>query len=308
MIDPAHLGGKLALDASHLDNLKRAAHDNSPAALKATASQFEALFVNMMLKSMRAATPQDGPFDNEQSRTFTAMLDQQLSQSIAARGIGLADVLARQLSRTGGLDPASLPTTLMAPTAMPQDGQRQPSAHKPAPTSPLGIAAAAVERAAGKIARGVSDTVETFRRTMAGHAESASRASGIPASFMIGQAALESGWGRRQITGSDGTPSYNLFGIKATGGWTGKVVEAVTTEYIDGRPQKRVEKFRAYDSYAESFQDFARLIANSPRYEKVMANLDNAQRYAGAIQKAGYATDPAYADKLVSVIRRLAAG
>src|SRR5690606_39890434 len=133
-----------------LDNLKRAAHDNSPAALKATASQFEALFVNMMLKSMRAATPQDGPFDNEQSRTFTAMLDQQLSQSIAARGIGLADVLARQLSRTGGLDPASLPTTLMAPTAMPQDGgQRQPSAHKPAPTSPLGIAAAAVERAAG---------------------------------------------------------------------------------------------------------------------------------------------------------------
>jgi len=197
----------------------------------------------------------------------------------------------------------------MQPTAAPDDGgQRQPSVHKPAPASPLGIAAAAVERAAGKIARGVSDTVETFRRTMAGHAESASRASGIPASFMIGQAALESGWGRRQITGSDGTPSYNLFGIKATGGWTGKVVEAVTTEYIDGRPQKRVEKFRAYDSYAESFQDFARLIANSPRYEKVMANLDDAQRYAGAIQKAGYATDPAYADKLVSVIRRLAAG
>ena len=301
MIDSADLSGKLALDANNLDRLKRAAHDNSPAALKAAASQFEALFVNMMLKSMRAATPQDGPFDNEQSRTFTAMLDQQLSQDIASRGIGLADVLARQLSRVSGLGEADapLPPAIMRPAPAPQ---------RSASASPLGIAAAAVEQAASKIARGVSDTVQAFRDTMSRHAESASRASGIPASFMMGQAALESGWGRRQITGSDGTPSYNLFGIKATGGWQGKVVETVTTEYIDGKPQKRVEKFRAYDSYAESFQDFARLISNSPRYEKVMANLDDVQRYAGAIQNAGYATDPAYADKLVSVVRRLSAG
>lgn len=301
MIDSTNLSGKLALDANNLDRLKRAAHDNSPAALKAAASQFEALFVNMMLKSMRAATPQDGPFDNEQSRTFTAMLDQQLSQDIASRGIGLADVLARQLSRVSGLGQADapLPPAIMRPP---------PAPARSASASPLGIAAAAVEQAASKIARGVSDTVQAFRDTMARHAESASRASGIPASFMMGQAALESGWGRRQITGSDGTPSYNLFGIKATGGWQGKVVETVTTEYIDGKPQKRVEKFRAYDSYAESFQDFARLISNSPRYEKVMANLDDVQRYAGAIQNAGYATDPAYADKLVSVVRRLSAG
>ena len=303
MIDSANLSGKLALDANNLDRLKRAAHDNSPAALKAAASQFEALFVNMMLKSMRAATPQDGPFDNEQSRTFTAMLDQQLSQDIASRGIGLADVLARQLSRVSGIGDAAapLPPALVrpAPAAAPT---------RAASASPLGIAAAAVEQAATRIARSVSDTVQSFRDTMARHAESASRTSGIPAHFMMGQAALESGWGRRQITGSDGTPSYNLFGIKATGGWKGKVVETVTTEYIDGKPQKRVEKFRAYDSYAESFQDFARLISNSPRYEKVMANLDDVQRYAGAIQNAGYATDPAYADKLVSVVRRLGPG
>ena len=300
MIDSADLSGKLALDANNLDRLKRAAHDNSPAALKATASQFEALFVNMMLKSMRDATPQDGPFDNEQSRTFTAMLDQQLSQNIAARGIGLGDVMARQLSKTAGIDAAALQSR-----TAPREGMAAPKA---AAASPLGIAAAAVEHAAGKIARGVSDTVQAFRNTMAQHAESASRASGIPASFMMGQAALESGWGRRQINGSDGTPSYNLFGIKANTAWKGKTVEAVTTEYIDGKPQKRVEKFRAYDSYAESFQDFARLISNSPRYEKVMANLDDVQRYAGAIQNAGYATDPAYADKLVSVVRRLGPG
>ena len=299
MIDSANLSGKLALDANNLDRLKRAAHDNSPAALKATASQFEALFVNMMLKSMRDATPQDGPFDNEQSRTFTAMLDQQLSQNIAARGIGLAEVMARQLSKTAGIDQAALQLPA-APRA-----ETLPSRSS---ASPLGIAAAAVEHAAVKIARGVSDTVQAFRNTMAQHAESASRSSGIPASFMMGQAALESGWGRRQINGSDGTPSYNLFGIKANAAWKGKTVETVTTEYIDGKPQKRVEKFRAYDSYAESFQDFARLISNSPRYEKVMANLDDVQGYAGAIQNAGYATDPAYADKLVSVVRKLAAG
>jgi peptidoglycan hydrolase FlgJ len=129
----------------------------------------------------------------------------------------------------------------------------------------------------------------------------------MPANYMLGQAALETGWGRKEITGRDGTNSHNLFGIKATGGWKGKVVETVTTEYIDGVKQKRVEKFRAYDSYAESFKDFANLIQNNPRYQSVMENINSIGGYARAMQNSGYATDPKYANKLASVINKITA-
>jgi flagellar protein FlgJ len=148
-------------------------------------------------------------------------------------------------------------------------------------------------------------SVLSFKNRVASHAEQVSRETGIPAHFMIGQAALESGWGKREIKALDGTPSHNLFGIKANASWKGKVVEAVTTEYVHGVKQKRIEKFRAYDSYAETFQDFAKLMKNNPRYERVMANLDNLNNYAAAIQKSGYATDPNYANKLINVINKV---
>ena len=141
---------------------------------------------------------------------------------------------------------------------------------------------------------------------MASHAAEASRISGVPANLMLGQAALESGWGKRELKGTDGTPSNNLFGIKATGGWDGKVIEATTTEYIHGIKQKRIEKFRAYDSYADSFKDFANMMSNNPRYGKVMTNLDSVNGFAQAMQNAGYATDPQYASKLASVIQKVA--
>ena len=142
---------------------------------------------------------------------------------------------------------------------------------------------------------------------MAKHAEEASRATGVPAHLMLGQAALESGWGKHELKAADGTPSNNLFGIKANDSWDGKVVEATTTEYFNGVKQKRIEKFRAYDSYADSFKDFANLMRNNPRYENVMANLQDVNAYAQSMQKAGYATDPNYASKLASVIQKVSA-
>jgi flagellar protein FlgJ len=140
---------------------------------------------------------------------------------------------------------------------------------------------------------------------MAHHAEAASRATGMPAHLMLGQAALESGWGKREIKGVDGTPSNNLFGIKATDKWNGKVVETMTTEYINGVKQKRIEKFRAYDNYADSFKDFAKIMINDPRYQNVVANMNDVHNYAQAMQKAGYATDPHYANKLANVIQKI---
>lgn len=123
---------------------------------------------------------------------------------------------------------------------------------------------------------------------------------------MLGQAALETGWGRREIKGRDGSNSNNLFGIKAGPDWKGRVVETATTEYINGKPQTRVEKFRAYDSYADSFKDYARLLSSNPRYEKALAaaGSTDAAGFAMGLQRAGYATDPNYASKLAGIIKR----
>jgi len=126
--------------------------------------------------------------------------------------------------------------------------------------------------------------------------------SGIPASFMLGQAGHETGWGRGEIKNADGSNSFNLFGIKATGSWKGRVAEVTTTEYINGEARKVTAKFRAYDSYEDSFRDYARLIGNSPRYQAAMQNLDSAKAFATQLQKAGYATDPQYANKLSRAI------
>jgi flagellar protein FlgJ len=133
-------------------------------------------------------------------------------------------------------------------------------------------------------------------------AEAVARESGIPASYMIGQAGHETGWGKSEIRHRDGSNSFNLFGIKATSSWKGKVAEVVTTEYINGVPRKLVAKFRAYDSYADSFRDYARLIGNSPRYDKVMDQIGSVHGFASGLQKAGYATDPQYAAKLSRAI------
>jgi flagellar protein FlgJ len=135
----------------------------------------------------------------------------------------------------------------------------------------------------------------------------AQRATGIPAQYVLGQAALESGWGRAEIRGSDGLRSHNLFGIKATGGWQGRTVDVVTTEYENGVAKQVVEKFRAYNNYSEAFRDWARLLADNPRYAGVLARGRDSAGFAQRLQRAGYATDPAYGDKLSRVIASVAA-
>ena len=143
---------------------------------------------------------------------------------------------------------------------------------------------------------------ESFVRKHQAAADAAERATGIPSANILGQAALESGWGKREIRANDGSNSHNLFGIKATSSWKGKVAEVTTTEYIGGVARKVTAKFRAYDSYEEAFKDHARLLSQSPRYSQAMAQTDSVRGYAQGLQRGGYATDPAYADKLTQVI------
>jgi flagellar protein FlgJ len=148
----------------------------------------------------------------------------------------------------------------------------------------------------------VSQRPADFIQAHTAAAREAEAQTGIPAAFMVSQAAHETGWGRHQIRHADGTPSFNLFGIKAGPDWKGRVAQVTTTEYVNGVPRKVTARFRAYDSYAESFQDYARLMKGSPRYREVVSSAGTAQAFAHGLQRAGYATDPAYADKLTRVI------
>jgi len=294
-------GVSLAADVRGLDDLRYRAKSDPDSALKDAARQFEVLFMNMLLKSMRDATPQEGMFDSEQTRFYTSMLDQQLSEKLSSSkgGLGLAEIMVRQLQR-GSVTPAA-----EAAAATVQPMSLQPAAPQALPLPGIGRTpiplpgAEAPSPAAGpQPASGTRD----FVNRLWPHAAEASRSTGIPAHFMIGQAALESGWGNREIRGSDGVPSHNLFGIKAGRGWSGRTVDIVTTEYVNGTPQKVVDRFRAYDSYADSFRDYAKLMRGNPRYAAVLESGNDAVAFARGLQKAGYATDPQYADKLARVI------
>jgi peptidoglycan hydrolase FlgJ len=354
MANQNNISAQMAVGGSDLGALRRAARDNSPEALKAVAQQFEALLVNMMLKSMRDATPKSGLFESEQTKLYTSLLDQQLSQNFAKRGIGLADALLRQLSNNGSqglptnnssdaLKSSTLNQTLVDIVRQQQaslvtnlSSQNTNEAISTDSLSKLFVDTADQQKLAisdelrtvladsirNKQAllpaeRMIDNTiyssnshtsrpthVRAFQEKVGSHAEEASRATGIPAKFMLGQAALESGWGKNVMVKADGTSSHNLFGIKATKGWSGKVVETTTTEYVNGVAYRKKEKFRAYDSYADSFKDYARLLKTSPRYQNVLANSNDASSFAQGLQRAGYATDPQYAAKLTRIIQK----
>jgi flagellar protein FlgJ len=284
----------LAIDTQSLGQLRAQAKKSPDQALKAAAQQFESVFMNMMLKSMRGATPQDGAMDSEQTRMFTGMLDQQLAQSMSSgRGIGLADMLVKQLKHSGQAPALS---SVLNPQPVILDTRS--SIFNPQ-SSILDPKPSAVPSAYN------ATTQQDFVNRMLPHALQASSASGVPPQLMLGQAALESGWGRRQILMADGSNSHNLFGIKAGAGWHGKVAEVMTTEYRGGVAYKQVEKFRAYSSYDEAFKDYAGMMSSNPRYANVMQQAGSPVGMAMALQKSGYATDPKYAEKLVSVMRQM---
>ena len=276
----------LAVDIRSLNALKvdaGAAH--SAQATREVAKQFESLFMRELIKSMRDATVKSGLMEGEQANLGQDMLDQQLSVNMSGLQGGLSEAIARQLSRQmGGADTNfSVPSTLSLPQAQNRS-------------------AASANTSSVDTTLPVPKGREGFVQHLSGTAERVAQESGIPAHFMLGQAGHETGWGKSEIRQADGSPSYNLFGIKAGKGWTGKVATVTTTEYEGGVARKVVAKFRAYDSYEDAFRDYARLINDNPRYAAARAKVGSAVGYAAELQKAGYATDPAYARKLSHAI------
>jgi len=325
----ADVSQRFALDTQGFEALKHSARNGAdPSTLRAAARQFEAVFTQMVLKSMRDATPQDGIFDSEQSKLYMSMMDQQLAQQMSSRGIGLAEVMVRQLARAAGTPTPAADSPAAADAEMARlldsRGADTPNAAGASDMPPIGTIVPgaswnptaglrqyqAQERGGqgdgslGALPDDAPAHVSAFVARMAAPAEAASRASGVPARLIVGQAALESGWGRREITHADGSTTFNVFGIKAGANWKGRVAEITTTEYVDGQPQKVRAKFRAYGSYEEACADYARLLTTNPRYAGVVA-AGSADEAAHGLQRAGYATDPDYGHKLVRIMKKV---
>ncbi|RQS18807.1 flagellar assembly peptidoglycan hydrolase FlgJ [Burkholderia sp. Bp8992] len=316
---------RFALDVQGFDALRAQAKQSPQAGAKAVAGQFDAMFTQMMLKSMRDASPDGGLFDSHTSKMYTSMLDQQLAQQMSKHGIGVADALMKQLLRNagagtgsdaagdlgaggmggmgaGGLGTAGNEGSLAAMNAMAKAYAN--AANNGGLAGARGYSAGSALTPPVKGASGVQDA-DAFVDRLAGPAQAASATTGIPARFIVGQAALESGWGKREIRASDGSTSYNVFGIKANKGWTGRTVSALTTEYVNGTPRRVVAKFRAYDSYEHAMTDYANLLKNNPRYSGVLSASRSVEGFAHGMQKAGYATDPNYAKKLISIMQQI---
>lgn len=285
-------------DFGQFAGLKAQAREQDPVALQKAAKQFESLMLQQMLKAMRAATPgEDALGGSEQGSFYRDMFDQQLAVQLSSgKGVGLADMLVRQLKMSQGLgEGAAIDTTLPArgAAASVQASQATGAAQESKPSLAL--------KTDETLSEFKPKTPQEFIDAVLPHAEKAAKELGIPARVLVAQAALETGWGKHQIRHADGKASFNLFGIKADKSWDGDRVRTMTHEYEGGRMERQEAKFRSYGSIAESFDDYARFLKSNPRYEQALRHQGSAHQFASGLQKAGYATDPAYAQKIMRI-------
>lgn len=276
--------GPVYTDLHALGALKTEAKEQTPAAIREVARQFESLFMGIMLKGMREATPDDGLFSGGDVRFCQDMYDQQLSVTLGSKGaLGIADMLERALAMRGATPEGATPTATNAGT------------------TPLPLGGAAAPATTTAATREAPDPA-AFVRSILPLAEQAGAQLGIHPHALVAQAALETGWGTRPCRGPNGEPSHNLFNIKATGGWTGGRVNVPTVEFNGGVAERKVAAFRAYGSAAESFADYAKLVGSHPRYAAALQQGADPVKYAEALQAAGYATDPSYARKIARIL------
>jgi flagellar protein FlgJ len=331
-------------DLSGFNQLRAQARGDDKAALPKVARQFEAIFTQMMLKSMRDANASFGDNamgDSQQGKAYRDLFDQQLSLSLAQghNGLGIARMLIRQLggkdaapsaapstdnqallaSIAAGTLPSGAPAGVFAPLAAGAEAGTRALLHLGEETDsagdtllPLTADANAAQgwrdtlgelaqSAVGVMAKFAPGDPVGFVRAMAPHAQAAADKLGVSVRALLAQAALETGWGKHLPQRHDGSSSFNLFGIKAGSSWDGDKVSVPTLEYEDGVAVRRRDNFRAYDSPAAAFADYARLLADSPRYARALGQGENIAGFAHALSRGGYATDPAYAAKLTAI-------
>ena len=299
-------------DLSGLNNLKQQSKENPQQAIKAVAKQFEALFMQMMLKSMRDASFGDELFGSDQSDFYQDMSDKQLTLSMSqGQGMGLAAAFERQLNGTNG---AGQPAT-NGPMSFPINNNIKVKAVGDLPvekklTMPdLSVVTVSSEKSISTEQSNENlparfNSPEEFITLLKPIADKAASKLGVDANVLLAQAALETGWGRHINQHTDGSSSHNLFNIKAGQSWDGDHVAINTLEYRNGIAQRERAAFRSYPDYESSFNDYIDFLQSKPRYQEALENTDDAESYVNALQDAGYATDPHYADKIMDIFHR----
>ncbi len=297
------------------EQMRAQARDGDSEALSGAAKQLESVFVQMMLKAMRDTVPEGGLFDSEKSDFYEGMFDQQISLNIAnGKGIGLAEVIERQMSGMQGGAPAG---------STPGDEQRAPlkvpvrspfaaltSANRPLTIDSQRVNSELLNRANEQQASSSTAdswapvSPEAFADELRPYAQRAAESLGVSENLLIAQAALETGWGQKVMPRNEGGSSFNLFGIKANASWQGDKASTATLEYRDGVALRERADFRAYSSLQQSFDDYVSFISEQPRYSEAL-NASDDKSYVEALQQSGYATDPAYAEKILAVKQRL---
>lgn len=327
-------------DFNGLAKLKQGAREQSPEAIKEVAKQFESVFLSMVLKSMRQAKLSDGILDGKQSEFFRDMYDQQMAVQLAGKpGIGLAELMAKQLSpkQTRDEENAKMDAGDYINRAAGAKGSATPVRQNVAANSstdkPMDLSGlTSLERSLARLEnsqralagqwQNVDDewqalktgddqpipSKQEFMTQMLPYAQQAASALGVDANLLLAQAALETGWGQSVIKNGQGESSFNLFNIKANKAWQGKQAKVMTLEYDGGVARKEMAGFRSYNSYKDSFDDYVNLIRSNPRYSEALKNTSNPAQYMHELQQAGYATDPRYAEKVMSIYNRQTAG
>jgi peptidoglycan hydrolase FlgJ len=333
-VDPTVL-----VDAGNLSALKQAAAAHNPQALRQAAQQFESLFTSMMLKSMRQASFSDPEFGSDQADMYQDMYDDQIAAEISkGRGLGLADMLVQQLRRSGlpGTQETSAATSTSSSTAAGASSSAaaasgaaplratslatgasvsspRAAGASSAPPSPATTGASGATASAAATTAATSDTTSCpstaqqlqFAQSLWPEARQAAQQLGVSPVSLLAQAALETDWGRSMPRTASGATSNNLFGIKAGAGWNGGSVQSATQEYDSGAATAVKAQFRAYATPGQCFSDYVSLLQSNPRYAAALGTGGNTQAFATALQRGGYATDPAYAAKLGSVATTL---
>lgn len=299
-------------DLSGLNNLKQLGRENESAGLKQVAQQFEAMFLNMMLKSMRAGEDVlfgDNYTNSNEMKFHRQNFDQQLGLHLSKTGgVGLAEQLYRQLSQRYDINASSEGEVGTLNAGDNKQGQELPlpsyrmpvQSHIPAQSQPPG--AVEPQNPVVDEAR-VFERPEDFVRALEPAARKVAGELGVDSKVLLAQAALETGWGQKMIRGREGHESHNLFGIKSGPSWSGSQVEVATLEYRDGMVQRERAQFRAYGSFEDSFRDYANVLRSHGRYSDALNAGSNSALFAERLQEAGYATDPAYAEKIKAVMR-----
>jgi flagellar protein FlgJ len=314
-------------DFNGLAKLKNEAKKESPEALKEVAKQFESIFINNVLKSMREAKLSEGILDSDQSKFYNDMYDQQLAVHLAGKpGVGLADLIAKQMQKQQPEDKQekletedflnrsstatkgtvqhsqASDTAKLAQQVQPvtnyQDGAVTISSY---PHESSRLVQDITPIAANSPAAGPITSAEQFVQQLQPYAEQAAKELGVEPKAIMAQAALETGWGKSLIKTREGDSSFNVFNIKADKSWQGQQAKVTTLEYNQGTVQKVNAGFRAYGSFKESFKDYVDFIKSNPRYQQALKQAGNTQRYMQELQQAGYATDPRYAEKVMNI-------